>query len=220
MDLTADLVMPEPTAKPIPVPEPTPGESALKNRIDDLCEQAERAVVHNQDTYEKAADLGKWLRAAKAKGEEERKKITDPLNQVIKLIMDRFRGPTEKLETARRVLDKKMIDYSTKIEAERKKAAEEARLKEAAERAKMEGDEAVVVEPPPRVSVSAAPVARGNFGSVASVRSKWTWKLVDISKVPPEHLLPNGKTLQAAVTAGARQIPGIEIFEEKGIAIR
>lgn len=55
-----------------------------------------------------------------------------------------------------------------------------------------------------------------------SIREIWKWELQDIEKVPVEHLLlvVNATTVEAAIEAGAREIPGLRIFKVDSVTIR
>lgn len=55
-----------------------------------------------------------------------------------------------------------------------------------------------------------------------SIREIWKWELQDIEKVPVEHLLlvVNATSVEAAIEAGARQIPGLRIYKVDSVTIR
>jgi hypothetical protein len=93
-------------------------------------------------------------------------------------------------------------------EAERQSAMAEA---EAASRAQSAAAAAMVV-----------PASRGiktDSGSVVG-RKTWQVEVVREADVPREYLAVDMPKLRAAVKAGARQIPGCNIFEDEGLAVR
>lgn len=53
-----------------------------------------------------------------------------------------------------------------------------------------------------------------------ALRSKWSWEVTDITKVPAEYLKVNEALLTAAVRGGKREIKGVRIYEEKILHIR
>lgn len=55
-----------------------------------------------------------------------------------------------------------------------------------------------------------------------SIREIWKWELKDIEKVPVEHLLlvVNSTSVEAAIEAGAREIPGLRVYKVDSVTIR
>lgn len=102
----------------------------------------------------------------------------------------------------------KQLAAKAKRDAE---AAEQARL--SAERERIKQAELVPVAP------KAAPI------SGVSVKSVWLFEVVDINelhKANPQFvtLTHKAREINAAISAGARNIPGLRIWEEKGVKVR
>lgn len=91
--------------------------------------------------------------------------------------------------------------------AERERAAEEARQRE------------IAAKSAPATAV-AAPAALASTSGSASTRKRWVAKVVSFEEVPRAYLIVDQVKLNAAVRAGIREIPGVEIEQETGLAVR
>lgn len=78
---------------------------------------------------------------------------------------------------------------------------------------------------------AAAPLAemsrvRGDYGGQVGLRTTWQWREVDPALIPREYLTINRSAVEAAKAAGmvngrcTATIPGIEFYEDVGIAVR
>lgn len=56
--------------------------------------------------------------------------------------------------------------------------------------------------------------------ATSSVVKRWTYKVVDIKALPADMLEVNKGAIQAAIRAGERNIPGLEIYQEESLSIR
>ena len=52
------------------------------------------------------------------------------------------------------------------------------------------------------------------------VRNIWTFKVVDLSKVPVEFIQINSVAVRDAIKSGVRNINGLEIYQECSVAIK
>lgn len=104
------------------------------------------------------------------------------------------------------------------MQANTKKIAEDAIAKAQAEiQAAMPPGAAapaieVYVAPPPNTTRTA-------HGSVTG-RQSWTFKVVDLTKLPREWMVPDETKIRKAVAAGIRVIPGVDIFVEEGLSVK
>jgi hypothetical protein len=55
---------------------------------------------------------------------------------------------------------------------------------------------------------------------VSGARRTWTFEIEDASKVPAQFLIVNEKAIREAVRSGAREIPGIKIYQEVSVVAR
>lgn len=197
-------------------------EVRLSPHARDLVDQADRAKVWDEVSLASATDLAKFIRVALKNAEEERTKITKPINFGLRLLNERFAKFTEPLDRAKKALDRKIADFQL---AERARLEKEA----AAARAAIE-----IVDPETRpnspedlgfVPPAAVPApsmrTRGDLAT-SSVVDNWKHYLVDITKVPREYtkIVLDDVAIAAAIKAGAREIPGLEIKNEAVVRIR
>ena len=126
------------------------------------------------------------------------------------------------LEEAEGILNKKMVAWQIaeekRLAEEQKKLDEQAKL-DAAVEAEQEGNEALaeaIIED--QVPVTAAPVEQAKTNGVSFTR-KWSFKIEDESKIPPQFMIPDERAIRAHVVAmkDRANIPGVRIYEEKGI---
>lgn len=95
-----------------------------------LTEKAQKLVIKNQAQYEDAATLLKTVKGFADNLDAARKKITKPLDDAKKAVMDLFRSPSEALIKAEGQIKSTMIAYSN--EQERIRAEQERILREKA----------------------------------------------------------------------------------------
>jgi hypothetical protein len=105
-------------------------------------------------------------------------------------------------------------------EIESRRVAAEAR--DRAEKARREAEEAtqasIALASAPAVSVEATSLS-SKSGS-AHARQRWVATIEDESRVPREYLMVDTKKINAAVKDGVREIPGVKIEQETGLAVR
>lgn len=105
-------------------------------------------------------------------------------------------------------------------EVEARRRAREAQ--EHAARARQEAEEAqqreIATKSAP--TMSAAVTSLDSRRGSASVRKEWKATVVDKSKVPDEYLIVDQAKLNKVVKAGVREIPGVQIEQVEGLAVR
>jgi len=127
------------------------------------------------------------------------------------------------LESIEGHLKRKLGDYAYKKEMERRKAeaaaqkAAEAAQKKINAEAKKAGIEPVQV-PAPMIPREAEPV-RTETGTTSFVPT-WSYRIKDITKIPPKYLLVDDQEVRHAIKAGVREIPGLEIYEKMQVRTR
>lgn len=165
---------------------------------------------------------------------EERKKITVPMDEAKRAVMEQAKKMLKPLEYERDSLDSKLTIYTVekqRLEDERmrmEKEVEEKRLKamrdEQIEQAEMsESDlaleDAIATQEQldnlEKQEVKSTGIVKGDISS-SSLMEIWHFRVVDISKVPIEWLIVNEVAVNGAIKNknGLRNIPGLEIYSE------
>lgn len=196
--------------------------SEYDKAIDAMVVQAKGHEVTDEETNTNAVAMAGQAKAIANKVEKLRKSIVDAPNQFVKSVNNFAKQYTGKLAEIESNLKAKINRYQVeqqraRIEAQ-KRAEEEARkLQELVNKESVDaGIEPVQVVAP---VIPVATITRTDNGS-ASLRKVWTWRLKDFAQVPDQFKVLNEKEINLNIKAGARNIPGLEIFEEAQTVIR
>ncbi len=211
-----------------------------------LAAQMLEVVLHSTVTspmeYEEATARLREIKSRKTALEEERKKITRPMDAAKKNVLDFFRKPLSFLAQAESTMKRAMLTWDREVEA--KRAAAEAKRQEIA-RKEQERLEARAVKAAEKGRVETAQVLQEAADSIpvpivpradprppgVSVRSTWIAKVTDKraliqgvaeGRVPAAVLEINHGALNAQARAlrGELDYPGVEAVEQKSMAIR
>ena len=210
-----------------------------------VLDNAKEIVVTDQGQYEYCADALKDIKSKSRDLEDERKKITVPIDAAKKAIQDLFRRPKEALIEAESILKKAMIIYTDKQEKKRREEqakleakaavdrkkkedqAEEWRKKEEDLRAEGKDDQAdKAADKADEREVEAeqviAPVAAPKVDKVAglSYKDNWFAEVADFALLPDTYKLPDMVKLnkQAKATKDSVPVPGI-VFKKERILV-
>jgi hypothetical protein len=194
--------------------------------------------IKSNDDYEEAAGALREIVEKKRILEDERKKVTRPIDAAKKSIMDLFKEPLGKLERRETAIRTAMADYSRELvriqrEEQARLRDEQAKLAAAAQEEaarhylnrRDEQAEAVLenIPPVPTVIID-KPKVSGMFG-----RDNWKFEVVDMLDLViwacennPGLIIPNEKMLGelARSTKGQLTIPGVRFYSEEGLVIR
>lgn len=219
----------------------------LKADITVFVEPVKAIKVTDEDSAQKALIVGKELSAmiklVEAKGTE----LKAPLNKKVKEIIAYEKSLIALLEEGKNHIKSELVAREKILEEKRReefRKAEEARKKAEAEavaklqEAKQESETVAMFMSPTEVKkaeiVATAEAertmvqlhtdhsaAKKEIASlkVAGARRRWVFEITDAKLVPREYLTVEEKLVRAAVAAGAREIPGVRIFEETSVAI-
>ena len=195
--------------------------------------------IETQIGYENAITIVKEIETYASKLEDERLKITRPLDAAKNAVMDLFRPAKDKLQLISDTLRKRINNYAyeqeQKRQAEQRKAQqladreaekERQRLLARAEKAKESGKEAKAeaLQEQAEAVVPIAPIVMPKIEQPKGVAMKtlWKYKVVDIKSVPREYLMINDELLSklAVGTKGAIKVEGIEFYSEQIASIR
>jgi hypothetical protein len=212
-------------------------QATIIRRRDDLLAGLDRAPesIGNDETAGKMADFIKQLTACTKAAESARVGAKEPHLEASRAVDGFFKKITDPLASAKTKIQQRLDFYlREKAAAEQRRRSEEAaemeRLaKDAADRAQTEAQvtAAIAVEERAgemRQEAQAKPAdmarTRGDFGAVATLRSVWTFEVMDRSKIPADYLMVNEAAIKGAVKAGIREIPGVRIYQEQSAVVR
>lgn len=190
-----------------------------------------KITISSQTDYERAAEILKEVKSYLKQLEEDRKKITKPLDEAKKSVMELFRKPTEMLETVEREIKASMVNYMeeqeriarqkqielqklAEIEAERERKRLEKKLEKTKTEAKAEEIREEI-----RNIIPIAPIVTPSVQTPKNIsyREKWSAVVVDFKALPDEYKIPNQQLLDkvAQSTKGTLNIPGVKWEKEK-----
>lgn len=189
-----------------------------------MAKDADDLQITTQDSLTEAVELGGSAKRLIKNIESKREEVTADARQFVSSVNGFCKMFTEKLKGSCSVLERKITDYRTKEELERRKKEEEAR-KAAAEfqekldaEAKEAGVEAPIAVAP--IIPEAKATVKTETGVTAYGRTKWKAEIVDEAAVPREYCSADMKKINAAVKGGVRTIAGVKIFEDTKTVFR
>jgi len=191
----------------------------LMDKAQVIVREAKEIIVQDKDSLTAAVDFLGKIAIAKKEVDSRRRFFTDPLNQQVKNINDLFRGYSDPLGQADKIVRNKVLVYQAeeakRVAEEQQRALEEAKA-QAEEASKYPAEEFVPIP----ISMVEEPekTVRAGAGS-ATTRQVWAFKIVDPSKVPDEYKAIDEKKIAAVVKAGIRNIPGVEIYLTSSLVV-
>lgn len=118
---------------------------------------------------------------------------------------EKFTAYSHRIEMARREAERKAEEAARKLQKQLNKEAKEKRIEP-------------VQVPTPALPQKQAPV-RTAEGS-ASFRKKWTFRVIDLGKVPDKFKVLDEVAINRAIKAAVRNIPGLEIYQKETPILR
>ena len=239
-----ESAIPEPPATPAwePAAFYESQEAKAKKFLDGMSPEIDRwrgmvaaLSVRSADEQRTAAELLIPLAKAEKAVEEARKRFVEAPNKYVKKINNFAGAIRDRLGELTGQVKAKLADYAAheRLEAA-KRRAEEENARKAIERelaaevvarneaARAADPEAalIVLEPLPASAPSREPkkTVRSEGGSVTSYVA-WDFRIVDPGLVPREYLKVDETAIRAAVKLGAREIPGVDVFESTKIRV-
>lgn len=194
-------------------------------------DHAKSIVIKDQIGYEEAAIALKQIKARASTLEDERTKITKPMDAAKKAVMELFKKPADFLAEAEKLIKRSMLTYSE--EQERIRQVEQARLDEMARKeaekltakaAKAEASGKVEKAEALRgqAQTTVAPIAQPAIQKVKGIVEKivWEFEIVDEQAIPREWLVADLKAIGGAIrsTQGKVNIPGVKAVPRKTLA--
>ena len=191
-------------------------------------EAARAVLITNNTTYQQACSILLIVKDLRKEIENVFKPMKKKLDAAKKEILEQERKADLPLQEAEAFLKPQISKYiaeqeiikrkeEERLREEARKRDEEERLKEALalerEGLKEEAKE-LIAEP-----VYVAPIVLPEFTpkiSGISTQKRWTFRIVDVTKIPHQYLIPDEKAIRQVVRAlrNKANIPGIEVYSE------
>jgi hypothetical protein len=213
-----------------------PLDDSDRTAADAVLASANAMVIADPHSYENAAETVRLIATYARDIEEKRKTLTRPLDESKRRIMDFFRVPLDRYNSARSVIQTKMMDYraeerrkaeAARVAAERAAQAERERLEEQARIEAERGNTAKAIKLAERAETTVAAIVAPAIPKVSGIvaRELWRFEIVDESKIPREFLMPDERKIGALVRAlkgDAQAIlgQGVRVFSEESIGAR
>jgi len=213
-------------------------EIAARDDVREVTDETQKIIalagsyqVANAEQYVAAGNELTRIAAAQKRIEAVRMTITRPMDAAKKAVLDFFRDPETKLETAKNTIKRAMIAYDEAQrrirEEEQRKADEiarkererlEAQARKAAESGKVEKADALEQ----RAAAIVAPVIHREPPKVTGInyRDVWKFEVTDERAVPRDYCVVDETKIRKIVQAlkGDTNIPGVRVWSEKQIA--
>ena len=194
-----------------------------KDKVADMQKAALILSIVDADTNKTAVEMAGQSVAIHKAIEDKRKEIVKSPNDFVKAVNTFAKEYTTALETIKATIGQKITRYAQEQERKRleaqRKANDEAKklqdeINQAAEAAQEQPQ--VVVLP---IVQEAPKVTRTSSGS-ATQTTTWTFEVTDFALLPDQFKMADSVSLNKAVKAGLRQIPGVNIYQIQGTRIR
>jgi len=139
--------------------------------------------------------------------ETEQKKITKPLDEAKKSVMNLFRPALDALKLAEVTVKAQITTYI--LAQEKIRQEKEKQLNDQLKANARPGD---IV---PEINIPQAQAPQG-----ITMKKHWTFRIKNENEIPRQYLIPNDKMIQdtAVNSQGTAQIPGIEFYQEDILA--
>lgn len=142
--------------------------------------------------------------------EEKKKTVTKPMLASLEAARALFRPAQSLLSEIESVLKGKILDFSARLEKQRDEAIAALRV-----------PETISFEGAQQQELALQKLGESEMPKVEGLvfRGVWDFKVTDESAVPAAYLSIDEKKVKEAIKTGVRQIPGIEIFFVKSVAV-
>lgn len=193
--------------------------------VPDLIEKAKSLDIADDTAYGLAGEIVKKIRSATRDADEERKKITGPLNESVRTVNALYKRMIEPLERAEAMLRAGMARYAVvkrEREEEERRKAQEIFLK-AAEKAEAEEKPdlaAAALDIAVRVEDKATQAVKTGRATTTSRKAYQGFVIEDLSAVPAGYLTVDERKVREAYQNGIRSIPGLKIIEGEIVIVR
>lgn len=182
----------------------------IQSKTKEIVQKAHSLAICDEGSQKLGTDILSFVKKAYRNLETKRKVFTQPILDAKKNIDDEFKAMTIPLKEAEQVIKEKLLSYHQEL---RQKAEEEAK-----EKAKKNEEVAKKLNLP-KVETKPEEVpnqAKGTIGT-SYIQKRWTFELTDKEEVPREYLMLDNVSINNAIKAGVREIPGLRIYQKETI---
>ena len=207
--------------------------------IERMKAQAMAHVVTDEASQNEAITMAGQAKKLATAIEKKRKEVIEAPGEFVKTVNNFVKVFRDTLDEIDRKLKAGMQAHMTRVQMQQRETQERARIevekiqreldaraaalnaqRELDARAAAKKGEPVkpVVEDilPPIIIPTVVPVQkvfRSETGSSVHLRKDWEWEVLDISLIPRKYLALDKVSVNQAIKAGIREIPGIRIYE-------
>lgn len=202
--------------------------------------QINNAKIENEADKDNAVTLLKEITSYKKSIKKQEDELSAEAKRELNEIKALFSEPSAFLAEAEKIVREKinffLNEQRKKLELEAlalKQQAEDEALKQAEELEALKSGageydsvtrramiEAIEAKQNQIIDATAKSAEINQSSAGAVVRKVWTFRVTDLSKVPAEFMQINEQAVRNAIRQGARQIAGLEIFQECQVAIK
>lgn len=198
--------------------------NAIQQTANAALAAAKAVAVTDLSTAETSKAKAVELKGIENRIETIRKELVAPLNAQVSAINAAAKAISTPINAGKTELANKLMRWQNeeRMKAEAK-AEEERKQREAEAAALAANDDATfeeIEEAEAKVELAAAPVKMTKTETPLQTREIWKFMVTDKAALPEDLKLPNEAEIGRRVRAGARQIPGVEIFSEQVAVVR
>jgi len=195
-------------------------------------ERARQVQITDDATYKQAGEVLLQIKDLRRQVDEAFDPIISKAHEAHREALGQKKRAEAPLVEAEGIMKPRIAAYINEIN--RKRAEEEARLREEARKAEEEKrlQEAINAEAAGQTEkaeeILAAPVSIARVRPITeapkvagvSIQKRWSYRIVDETKIPREYLSPDPAKINAVVREfkGETVIPGVEVFSEDTVA--
>jgi hypothetical protein len=182
----------------------------LKKKVEPILLKAENLTIESAQDLTVATDLLSNLNKISDRIEEEKEKVTKPLNQALKAERARWKPIETMYENAVSYIRKQMTTYQT--EQLRIQKEEEMKIASRVGEGKGKIKLETAVRKIEELNHPASVVSTDN--GIVKFRTVRRFEVMDIPLLPIQYLIPDETAIKAQMVAG-NELPGVRYFEEQ-----
>ncbi|MCK5612611.1 hypothetical protein KAR91_62645 [Candidatus Pacearchaeota archaeon] len=168
--------------------------------------KASRLVIKTTTGEDNAYEALKVIKERLKFIEGKRTKITKPLNASLREVNALFKELTQPLKDADDIIRGKVLGFREQQRLIAEKEEAKRHKLQAAHKAKGH-------------KVHAPAVVEAVVGK-STTQKRWTFEVLDITKVPEMYLVVDSAEVNDAIADGERKIPGLRIYQKESLSVR